>query len=105
VAVGGWVEWGSGNKFSCLPKHKPLASNTNPKQQITEITFAMQSSACSTAFSCFCFCSAVRLLGSTVCALICGDQSCHTVWVLNIFLNLLFRYVLLLNGKIKINAK
>lgn len=37
---GGWC--GNGNKFCCLPKHKPLASNTNPKQQITETTIRIE---------------------------------------------------------------
>jgi len=73
-----WVVWG-GNKFSCLPKHKPLASNTNPKQQITEITFAMQSASVRLLFQFDC------LTNSTACALICASQSCQSFSVLSNF--------------------
>lgn len=77
----GWAEWvvWSGNKFSCLPKHKPLASNTNPKQQITEITFAMQSASVRLLFQFDC------LTNSTACALICASQSCQSFSVLSNF--------------------
>lgn len=73
-----WVVWG-GNKFSCLPKHKPLASNTNPKQQITEITFAMQSASVRLLFQFDC------LTNSTACALISASQSCQSFSVLSNF--------------------